>query len=182
MTGVGLRSVIGQAHGSTAPKSREHVGSIGSRPRFARGLARGLVLLVSGLWWGPAALAESAAEQEPRDALYVSEFPVAEEGDLQPGASIVRDGRPLSVAEAVALSIRNNLDVEVERYTPLIAGTERDGSWGAYDPVVSANVEYDVRKSPNTSAFNPDVEVLRDSTAGGGIGLDQLIPYVGASV
>ena len=188
MTGVGVREVSSQAHGSAAPKSRMPKSrmpgrSSGSRAGRLPGLARGAaLLLLVGLCGVPAALAESEEPQAPGEALYVSEFPVAETGDLKPGASIVGGGRPLSVAEAVALSIRNNLDVEVERYTPLIAGTERDGAWGAYDPMVSASVEYDVVKSPNTSAFNPDVEVLRDSSAGGGIGVDQMIPYVGASI
>ena len=47
------------------------------------------------------------------EALYVSQVLVATEGDLAPDAEIVREGRPISISEAVALAIRNNLDVEV---------------------------------------------------------------------
>ena len=44
---------------------------------------------------------------------------------------IAAAGRPLSLDEAVALSILNNLDVEVERFAPMIAEADRDGAWGA---------------------------------------------------
>jgi len=103
--------------------------------------------------------------------------------DLRPGAQIVTDGRPLSIAEAVALSIRNNLDVEVERYAPLIAEADRDGAWGAYDPTLSVDGYYDLQKSPVVflSTLSP-VEVDRRQSQGGGIGVEQLLPYIGASL
>ena len=102
--------------------------------------------------------------------------------DLQPGARIVRDGRPLGIAEAVALSIQNNLQVEVQRYEPLIAEADSEGSWGAYDPTISADVAYDVTKNPNTSSFGGNVDQSRERFQGGGVGVDQLIPYLGASL
>lgn len=120
-------------------------------------------------------------EEEEGDALYVSQISVATEGDLAPDAEIVRQGRPLSISEAVALAIRNNLDVEVERYAPAIADASREGAWGAYDPTISADMRYDVRKTPNTFGLNP-VSINRDRDKGGGIGIDQLIPYVGARI
>ncbi|MHA7839898.1 MAG: hypothetical protein ACX98W_20730, partial [bacterium] len=59
--------------------------------------------------------------------------------DLQvPGAVVGTDDlgmeseaavrRPLGIEEAVALSLANNLEVEVERFAPLIAGTEEQGA------------------------------------------------------
>jgi outer membrane protein TolC len=119
--------------------------------------------------------------QPSEDALVVPDSEVKYPTDLEPGAQIVTEGRPLSIAEAVALSIRNNLDVEVRRFEPLIAETDKEGAWGAYDPTLSANAGYEVLKSPNTFALN-QATLNRDSIAGGGIGLDQLIPYLGASV
>lgn len=101
--------------------------------------------------------------------------------DLRPGAEIVGDGQPLSLGEAVAFSIRNGLDVEVERYAPLIAEAEQDGLWGAYDPLLFADGLYDVAKSPNTSGLN-SASSNRNRVQGGGIGIEQLIPYLGASV
>lgn len=102
-------------------------------------------------------------------------------GDLAPGAQIVREGRELTIGEAVALAITNNLDVEVERFAPAIAEAESDAAWGAYDPTISADMRYDVAKSPNTFLIN-SASANRERVKGGGVGVDQLIPYVGASL
>jgi len=141
------------------------------------------ILLFSGstalIGVGAARAAES--EEGESEALYVSQVSVATEGDLAPDAEIVREGRPISISEAVALAIRNNLDVEVERYGPAIADADRDGAWGAYDPTLSADMRYDVQKTPNTFVLN-NAAANRDRVKGGGIGVDQLIPFVGARV
>lgn len=101
--------------------------------------------------------------------------------DLLPGARIVGDGQPLSLGEAVAMGIRNGLDVEVERYAPLIAEAEKGGAWGAYDPRLFADGLYNVSKSPNTSTLN-QASANRDRVQGGGVGVEQLVPYLGATV
>jgi HAE1 family hydrophobic/amphiphilic exporter-1 len=144
----------------------------------SHGLA--VTLAVLGLSLGLAG-AVGAADPAPEESLYVSQFAVATTGDLAPDAEIVREGRPLSIEEAVALAIRNNLDVEVERYAPAIAEADSEGAWGAYDPLLSSDMGYDVAKSPNTFGLN-QATINRDSVTGGGIGLDQLVPYVGANV
>ncbi|CAM9169745.1 unnamed protein product, partial [Discosporangium mesarthrocarpum] len=130
-----------------------------------------------------AAAAEN--EQDVSDALYVSEIAVATEGDLAPDAEIVRQGRPISVSEAVALSIRNNLDIEVARFEPMIAEADREGAWGAYDPTINADMLYDVTASPIAN-FLPgqpqDSSQNKDRIIGGGVGIDQQIPYLGATV
>lgn len=108
--------------------------------------------------------------------------------DLAPDALIVLNGQPLAIEEAVALSIKNGLNVEVERFGPLIAEAAADAAWGDYDPLLSADARYDVIKSPNFNVFNPpggrdpSAETNRDRVSGGGVGVSQLVPYVGASV
>lgn len=116
--------------------------------------------------------------EEPLDIAPRSLSPL---DDLAPGAEIVTDGEPISMAQAVALAIRNGLDVEVERYAPLVAEADARAAWGAYDPTLGADARYDVTKSPNTFALNP-VAQNRDRILGGGVGLSQLIPSLGASV
>ena len=150
-------------------------------------------LLVAALWT-PLLCSRLAIAADPTDitdpadgadgadgALYVSISEIEPTGDLAPGAEIVTAGQRLSIDEAVAMSIKSNLRIEVERYSPLIAAAENDGVWGDYDPQVSADFIYDVRKSPNTSVFN-DVETNRDRTTGGGVGVTQQIPFLGASL
>jgi len=129
----------------------------------------------------PFARAQSDADAESEETMSVPGSQAALPSDLQPGAAIVSDGRPLSISEAVALSIRNNLRVEVERFAPLIAEADSEGAWGAYDPTVSADMGYQVIKSPNTFSLNA-ASGNRDRFQGGGIGIDQLIPYLGASL
>jgi outer membrane protein TolC len=142
-----------------------------------RSLFRWLMLGCVIVWIAPLA----SAEPDPEDAIIVADSAASLPPDLQPGARIVQEGRPLSISEAVALSIRNNLNVEVQRFEPLISEANRDGAWGAYDPTISADARYDVRKSPNTFTFNQTSD-NRDRIQGGGVGLDQLIPYLGASL
>jgi outer membrane protein TolC len=125
--------------------------------------------------------AESGEPAELAESLYISEIAAATTGDLAPGAQIVGEGRALSIGDAVALSIQNNLDVEVERFEPMIASADSEGAWGAYDPTLSADMAYDVQKSPNTFSLN-QAAGNRERFEGGGIGIDQLIPYLGASV
>ena len=129
--------------------------------------------------FGVAFVATPISAQINTDDVAASAGPLP--SDLEPGAQIVTDGRVMSVHEAVALSIRNNLDVEVQRFQPLIVGSEAEGAWGAYDPTISADFAYDVSKSPNTFALNT-ASGNRDRVQGGGVGINQLIPYLGASV
>lgn len=107
---------------------------------------------------------------------------VVVQDDLAPGAMIVTDGEPLDIGEAVALAIRNGLDVEVERYGPLVASAAAASAWGSYDPTLVGDAFYEVIKAPNTFLLqlNP-VEVNRDRIQGGSVGLQQQIPYIGAS-
>ena len=146
-----------------------------------RSLLPWLMLGCVVLWNAPLALAES---EEERAAIAAAEAvdPETLPVDLRPGARIVQDGRPLGIAEAVALSIRHNLQVEVERYEPLIAEADSEGAWGAYDPTVSADVGYEVEKTPAVSGLQGVGGQTRDRFQGGGVGVDQLIPYLGASL
>ncbi|MBK7947460.1 MAG: TolC family protein [Deltaproteobacteria bacterium] len=101
--------------------------------------------------------------------------------DLAPGAVIVGEGQPMGIEEAVAMSIQNGLGVEVERFGPLIAEANADASWGSYDPTVSGDYLYDVAKALNVSPFN-SAPLNRDRTHGGSVGVNQMIPYLGASL
>ena len=40
----------------------------------------------------------------------------------------------LSITDAVAMGLKNNLDLEVQRFAPIIALQDAEGSWGAFDP------------------------------------------------
>lgn len=130
---------------------------------------------------GPDEALRPEHERESETILQVPGIAELALDDLAPGARIVSEGEPLSIGDAVALGIRNGLDVEVERYAPLIAEAEAAAAWGAYDPLMSADARYEVLKTPNTFTLNP-VAQNRDRIRGGGVGLTQLIPYLGATL
>ena len=48
----------------------------------------------------------------------------------------LRGSLTLSLADAIAMGLENNLDIEVERHAPLIAEEDYQISWGAYDPIL----------------------------------------------
>lgn len=154
----------------------------GARRAGARLWVSSLLMSLSLAWTAGAAPLDAESREPGDEALYVSSSE-APTGDLAPDAVIVRAGRRLSIAEAVALSIKNNLNVEVERFAPLIAESDYGAAWGAYDPVLSGDAGYEVTKAPVTflSAINP-IRVNRSRIAGGGVGIDQLVPWVGASI
>jgi outer membrane protein TolC len=60
---------------------------------------------------------------------------------------------PLSLPEATALAIENNLDVEIARYDPRIAEEEATAAWGAYDPVAFAQFGYFDAERPQANSF-----------------------------
>jgi outer membrane protein len=145
------------------------------------GLSKSVGQVVAVIWVGLAFCGLESMAAEADVDLRVGGMESVPTGDLAPGAEIVTVGRPLGIGEAVAASIQNNLNIEVERFEPMIAATENAGAWGAYDPTLAADFEYDVRTSPNTFELN-QTAVNKDRVEGGGIGIEQLLPYIGATV
>ncbi len=84
----------------------------------------------------------------------------------------------LSLANAIRMGLENNLDVEVGRFSPLIAGEQEGIAWGAYDPEFFGDVDYANNETP--TAFLVSQEI-KDKTIGGGAGLRGSIPLLGSS-
>lgn len=124
---------------------------------------------------------EASPTRPAEDALVVQGVKPVVQDDLAPGAVIVGEGQPLAIDDAVAMAIRNGLNVEVQRYGPLIAEAAANAAWGAYDPTVNGSFQYDVAKSLNISPFSA-VRNNKDRTNGGDVGILQFFPYVGASL
>lgn len=134
----------------------------------------------------PAPNAEPAAtgaaqSPAPESVLSVPGASLFIQDDLAPGAIIVGEGQPMGIEEAVAMSIQNGLGVEVERYGPLIAEASANAAWGSYDPTLYGDYLYDVSKALNVSPLNSN-RLNRDRTNGGSVGVNQMIPYIGASL
>ena len=144
--------------------------------------------LGSGLAWlilvAPIAIAQpmKPAEDPAADAIGESVLEESQQAPLQP--MTIEAGLParrLSLDDALALAVQQNLGVEVARYEPLIAEQDMKGAWGAYDPNFSADVGYQLVESPNTFVLNT-VRTNQQRIVDGGASLRSLLPYVGASV
>jgi hypothetical protein len=48
----------------------------------------------------------------------------------------------LALSDAIETGIQHNLNVEVQRFNPMIAGEAADAAWGAYDPNLSLDMGY----------------------------------------
>ena len=94
-----------------------------------------------------------------------------------PGANY----RPLSLDEAIAVGLQNNLDVQVNRFSPYSSELTSEAAWGAYDPVLSGNAGYAGDAQENTFQIN-QVPIAKNYVVNGQVGIDALIPYWGGRV
>jgi outer membrane protein TolC len=68
------------------------------------------------------------------------------------------------------MGLENNLDVQVERYAPLIADYDESIAWGAYDPTLFGEFGYSDSKSPNSNVlFGTTTNVNRRTDGFGGL-------------
>jgi outer membrane protein TolC len=85
----------------------------------------------------------------------------------------------LSLDESIRLALQNNLDVEVQRFTPLIAGEQETEAWGAYDPEFFAEFGYSDIEHPSSFGLEGQEVTISDSYDGFG-GIRGLLPYLGS--
>jgi len=82
---------------------------------------------------------------------------------------------PLSLAEAMAMSIENNLGVEIARHDPLIAWERTRIAWGAYDPVAETEVSVGGVETPIASALQAG-NITEDETWRNRVGISGVLP------
>jgi outer membrane protein TolC len=87
---------------------------------------------------------------------------------------------PLSLQEAIALAIENNLDVQISRYDPLIAHEEHVAAWGAYDPRAIGEFGYRYEEIPVASSLQQN-SILLEKEYAGSAGLEGMVPLLGWS-
>jgi len=85
----------------------------------------------------------------------------------------------LSLDESIQLALEHNLDVEVQRFTPLIAGELERQAWGAYDPEFFSEFGYSKIENPSSFTLEGQVLSITDSYDGFG-GFRGLLPYLGS--
>jgi len=85
----------------------------------------------------------------------------------------------LSLDESIRLALENNLDVEVQRFTPLIAGERETQAWGAYDPELFSEFGYSDIENPSSFTLEGQTLTVTDSYDGFA-GFRGLLPYLGS--
>ncbi len=85
----------------------------------------------------------------------------------------------LSVQDAIAMSIENNLDVEIARFSPLIADLDHTSAWGSYDPNLFGSFDYSSAQRPVATALQATNSTIERKTVGAA-GVMGLIPRLGA--
>ena len=79
----------------------------------------------------------------------------------------------LSLDESIRLALENNLKIQVERYTPIVAGYDARALYGHYDPVLNSTISttHSTRESgafnQNTGNLVPGSSVDTDSASAG---------------
>jgi outer membrane protein TolC len=123
----------------------------------------GLFLLIGGMGWAqapgePSPPTDEAARGAPPPTLH---------GELA-----------LSVSDAIAMTIENNLNVEIARFTPLLADLDHTSAWGSYDPVAFGDFGYSSDETPVATALQAGNVTIERKTAGSA-GVTGLIPRIG---
>jgi len=85
----------------------------------------------------------------------------------------------LSLAEAVAMGIENNLEVQVERHAPLIAREDLGVAWGSFDPVFAGRGGITDSEIPIASTLQ-DRTALEERLYDGEAAITGLLPWIGA--
>ena len=90
-----------------------------------------------------------------------------------------RDVRELSVDEAVALALEQNLDLRVERLNPLIQDLSIAEARSVYTPTLSTTVLTNNRSRPSTSIFDGSESTISDRLFSDSVDIAQEVPWAG---
>ncbi len=133
---------------------------------------------------------EPVAEPIEEPAAAASQEPVAEpipEPVAEPPAEQTRAEMPapllhgtleLTLQDAIRMGLENNLDVQVERYAPMIADLDLTAAWGTFDPELFAEASYNDSRTPNAFGLSGVDTTVTRSTEGVG-GLRGMLPIAG---
>lgn len=129
-----------------------------------------------GLGWGsavPALAQEEASEAPAGDAAAAAALPA----DLS--AAPPSSGQlPLSLRDAIARALENNLAVELFRYDPAVAEYERRAAWGVHEPVFYGTADHRDSSVPIASVFQGFGFLVEEDTSGA-TGVRGLLPLLG---
>lgn len=92
-------------------------------------------------------------------------------------APSLRGSLELTLADAIAMGLENNLSVAIERHAPLIAYENARIAWGAYDPEWNTDFGFADDRTPTPSNL-VGVSEIQQVVLGGNGGIRALIPWL----
>ena len=116
---------------------------------------------------------EVTVPEEPPESAVTEPRPDATQGPMLHGKLA------LSLEDAVKMGLENNLDVQVQRYAPLIAEMEEAIAWGAYDPESFADFGYTETQVPNSNVIFGNIRESVNRTTDGFAGFRGMLPLLG---
>jgi len=119
---------------------------------------------------------DTTVPAEPEEA--AEPAPAAEPHPDNAQAPMLHGKLALSLEDALKMGLENNLDVQVQRYGPLISEMDEAIAWGAYDPTAFANFGYTESQLPNSNVLFGTAESINRTTDGFG-GFHGLLPILG---
>src|SRR5262245_16049628 len=130
----------------------------------------------------PATPGDEPTAEEPDERQLDAQGPAPDEQEPvevtpepQPGPTPDRGalGRPqptlhgelaLSLEDALRMGLENNLDVEVDRYSPYIVYEDVEQAWGAYDPTLYSDFSYQSTQLQNSFLITGQPESSKRDT------------------
>jgi outer membrane protein TolC len=105
--------------------------------------------------------------------------PAPRDGAVYPQPTLHGD-LALSLEDAIRMGLENNLNVEVERYTPYIVYEDVEQAWGAYDPELFAEWAYrNVQLESSFEITGQTISKQREYAGNGGF--RGILPLLGSS-
>ena len=132
--------------------------------------------------WGVTAWPAGAQTRPDRPLPGGPSAPVEVAGVLVPRSALQPAGRPvrdLSVAEAVALALEQNLDLRVERLNPLLQDLSIAEARSVYAPTLSTTLFTNNRSRPATSIFDGSESTITDRLLRDSVDVVQEVPWAG---
>jgi outer membrane protein TolC len=137
----------------------------------------------AGLWISAAGVAKE--EPAPGDADAAQAAALDEPADASASATADLSAPPpssgtlaLSLRDAIARALENNLAVELFRYDPATAEYERRAAWGAYEPLLYGTVDHRDSSLPVAQVFQ-GFGFLTEEETQGAAGVSGILPLLG---
>ncbi|HEX5064758.1 MAG TPA: TolC family protein [Myxococcota bacterium] len=115
---------------------------------------------------------DTTVPEEPPESVVTEPRPDQKQGPMLHGKLA------LTLEDALKMGLENNLDVQVQRYGPLISEMDEAIAWGAFDPESFAEFGYTDSQIPNSNILFGTTESV-NRTTDGFAGLRGMLPLLG---